>query len=131
MSGSSQEPNKQQLYGEFQRTERWRDRLSKKLAHKSLDIAADDEMVINQQHSGLGWKELGMLAAALLGGGWLTGLLRAPASSTSPATPPAATSPALGAGLPTQPQPSLEPIHGRIRFWVEDQPDSASTLETP
>ena len=104
-----QEPNKQALYGEFQRSRRWRDRLSKKLAHKALDIA-DDDMVINQHRSGFGWRELAVIGAALLGGGWLSGLLpgRAPPPAAEPA--PAA----------VQPAAELEPIEGRIRFWVED-----------
>ena len=45
------------MYGEFQRGQRWRDRLSKKVAHKALDIASDDDMNVNVRN-GWGWKEI-------------------------------------------------------------------------
>lgn len=55
--------DKDQLYGEFQRGQRWRDKLSRKVAHKALDIADDDEMNVNVRN-GMGWKEL--LAAGVV-----------------------------------------------------------------
>ena len=58
--------DKDHLYGEFQRTQRWRDKLSRKLAHKSLDIP-DDDMDIKVQ-KGLGWKELLVIGGLALGG---------------------------------------------------------------
>lgn len=64
-------PDKEYLYGRYQRTADWRDRLHRKLAHKSLDIGDDDEMQVtnaNQSSVGMGWKELAVVAAATLGG---------------------------------------------------------------
>ncbi len=49
------------LYKEYQRGQRWRDKLSRKLAHKSVDIP-DDEMNLNVRN-GWGWKELVVLGA--------------------------------------------------------------------
>ena len=63
--------DKDALYGKFQEAEDWRNSLHKKLAHKSLDIPIDDEMNINQTKSGMTWKELAIIAAAGLGGGYI------------------------------------------------------------
>ena len=63
--------DKESLYGRYLEAEDWRDKLHKKLAHKSLDIPLDDTMNINQTRSGITWKELAVLAATALGGGYL------------------------------------------------------------
>lgn len=73
---------RQALYGDAQRSFNWRDRLAEKrqswqnslyqrLTHKSLNIplADQEEMNINSSsRSGLGWKELLVIALALVGG---------------------------------------------------------------
>ena len=63
MSDQLEYPDKDQLYGKFQRKEDWKDKLHKKLSHKSLDIGLDDEMFVDNSRRGLGWKELAILAA--------------------------------------------------------------------
>ena len=87
-------PDKNYLYGEFQRGQRWRDRLAAKLAHKAVDIPEDEDVNLNVQNShGTGWKELVAIAGLLFCGGWLAkNAFKPPA--VPPAVPPAATSPA-------------------------------------
>lgn len=84
--------DKQHLYGEYTRTERWRDALSKRLAHKALDIP-DDEMQINVDKSkkGLGVKELLAMGVLVAGGAYGGSLLTKP--TTPPITPPVVTQP--------------------------------------
>jgi hypothetical protein len=64
-------PDKNRLYGVFERSAKWRDDLHRKATHKALDIA--DEMDFNQTltRTGMTWKELAVIAAMLLGGGAL------------------------------------------------------------
>lgn len=78
----SQPIDKQHLYGEYTRTERWRDALSKRLAHKALDIP-DDEMQINVDKSkkGLGAKELIAMGVLVAGGAYGGSLLTRPPAS--------------------------------------------------
>jgi len=64
-------PDKDSLYGEFQRGQRWRDRLAAKLAHKAVDIPEDEDVNLSVQHNGIGWRGLAVITAGLLGGGWL------------------------------------------------------------
>jgi hypothetical protein len=69
-------PDKQQLYGNYERSLKWQDDLHRKAAHKALDMA--DDMGFSQNlnaHSGMTWKELAVLAAALIGGGSLAAYL--------------------------------------------------------
>ena len=70
---TEQIPDKDYMYGKFQKTRDWKDKLHKKLAHKSLDIDENDDLnVDNSKHNyGLDWKSLAVLAAALLGGGYM------------------------------------------------------------
>jgi hypothetical protein len=63
--------DKQSLYGRYNESEDWRTKLHKKLAHKSLDIPLDDDMNINQTKTGMTWKELAIIAAAGIGGGYV------------------------------------------------------------
>ena len=63
--------DKESLYGRYNEAEDWRSKLHKKLAHKSLDIPLDDEMNINQTKTGMTWKELAIIAAAGIGGGYV------------------------------------------------------------
>ena len=81
-------PDKEYLYGEFQRRQRWRDRLAQKLAYKAVDIPEDEDVNVNVQN-GIGWKGMAVIAGALLGGGWLVA-----AALQSPTSPPAPMSPA-------------------------------------
>jgi hypothetical protein len=66
----------------------WQQKLDKKLAYKALDIPMDDDMQISTTN-GIGWKELAVVAGALLGGGWLYCNSQAPA----PIAPPAVVAP--------------------------------------
>ena len=68
---SSSGVNKEELYGEFLRGQRWRERLGRRAAHKALDIADDEEMNINVRQ-GLGVKEMIALAVLIVGSlfGW-------------------------------------------------------------
>lgn len=87
MSTGNELPDKNYLYGEFQRTQRWRDKLARKLAHKSLDIGDEDEMNVANVRTGIGWKELAVLAATGLGGLWL---YNEGQGKSDPSPPPAA-----------------------------------------
>jgi len=70
------------LYGVFQKSEDWRNRLHRKLAHKSLDIADTEDVNVDNSRIGMGWKELAVLGALGLGGFHLYG------KQTSPTPPP-------------------------------------------
>ena len=97
-------PDKQYLYGKFQEGQDWRSNLHKKLAHKSLDIGLDDEVNVDNSRTatGMGWKELAVIAAAGLGG---TGLFM----SLQP--------------QPSQPAPQVSPLPDSdyvVRFFDKD-----------
>jgi len=76
--------DKDHLYGEFQRGQQWRDKLSRKLAHKAVDIP-DDEMNLNVRN-GWGWKEL--LAAGGIAVATAYFATRQPEPPSSPAVAP-------------------------------------------
>jgi hypothetical protein len=58
------------LFQHFLKNAKWKDTLDKKLAYKSLDIAEENDMQISNTN-GMGWKEMAVIAGALLGGAWL------------------------------------------------------------
>ena len=92
----SQPLDKQHLYGEYTRTERWRDELSKKLAHKAVDIPEDDmNIAVDKSTKGMGAKELLAIGALVIGAGVGGSLLTKPAATPTPPpiTPPAVTQP--------------------------------------
>lgn len=68
MAESKDMPDKKYLYGNYQESDDWRQRLHRKLAHKSLDIGMDDDVNVDNSRVGLGWKELAVIAGMLLGG---------------------------------------------------------------
>ena len=72
---SNELPDKDFLYGKFQAWEDWRNRLHRKLAHKSLDIADGEDVNVDNSRTGLDWKGLAVIAAAVgasaLGGMYL------------------------------------------------------------
>jgi hypothetical protein len=75
------------LWDYWKKERQWQSDLYRKAAHKSLDIP-EDPMGINAPKttvSGMGWKELLVLAAAGLGGFYLYDR-----STGEPASPPAA-----------------------------------------
>ncbi len=78
------EIDKDFLYGKYQEAADWRSRLHKKLAHKSLDIPEDDDLHVQQNKTGITWRELAVLAAAGLGGGYLYTNKNETTSSASP-----------------------------------------------
>ena len=93
MMGSNQPPvDKELLYGKFQQTEDWQDKLNRKLAHKALDIRdADDMNVTNHTSNGMGWKELGAIGLMIFGGGFgLANLADLARPDPAPDPPPAA-----------------------------------------
>lgn len=75
-------PDKRYLYGVFERWNesrlKWQEDLSKRAAHKSLDIPLDEDVNINANRFGIGWKELLVAGAVGLGATWL---LRAPSQA--------------------------------------------------
>ena len=76
-SSNNDLPNKEHLYGDFLKGQRWRTKLARKAAHKSLDIA-DDDVEINTDNSRRGMHPLvGLGIAALAGGLPLAALLAA------------------------------------------------------
>ena len=95
--GSADAPsdvNKRGLWPLWHRNQEWRENLSKKLAHKALDIT-DDDMNITQTKVGIGTAgALGIAAAAGLPsmaavGGMAWALLRDKGEPTPPPTTPA------------------------------------------
>lgn len=68
MNKLNNEIDKDFLYGKYQATADWRDKLHRKLAHKSLDIAEDEDVYVNNSKTGLGWKELLVLGLMTLAG---------------------------------------------------------------
>lgn len=69
------EPNKNELYGRYQRHEDWRDGLHRRVAHKSLDIPELEDVHVNNSRTGLGWKELLAVGAIVAGVPWAASLL--------------------------------------------------------
>lgn len=60
-NGSDGELNKQNLYGEWLRGEKWKRRLQKATAHKAMDIAEEEPVEVNVN------KSTGISTAGLLG----------------------------------------------------------------
>ena len=53
------------MWGMWRKTADWQDKLHKRAAHKALNIPEEDVITsTNITHSGLGWKELAILALA-------------------------------------------------------------------
>lgn len=75
-------PDQPTIYENFQRSEdarqdnmssdrKWRSNLAKRLSHKAVDIAVEDDMGdinVTNNSSGMGWKELAVCAVLLIGG---------------------------------------------------------------
>uniref|UniRef100_A0A6M3KW04 Uncharacterized protein n=1 Tax=viral metagenome TaxID=1070528 RepID=A0A6M3KW04_9ZZZZ len=64
-------PDKDHLYGNYERSLKWQDDLHRRATHKALDMADDMAFEQHVTRTGMGWKELAVIAAALLGGGGL------------------------------------------------------------
>lgn len=101
-------PDKQHLYGRYQKSEDWRQQLQKKLTHKSLDIPEDDDVYVDNSNKGMGWKELAVISGTLLGAGALYAY-----SNSTPQTPPTAVAP------PAQPAGPVDSEY-QIRFFDKD-----------
>lgn len=80
-------PDKQHLYGRYQKSEDWRQQLQKKLTHKSLDIPVDDDVHVDNSRKGMTWKELAVISGTLLGMGSLYAYMNKPPQA--PTAPPA------------------------------------------
>lgn len=52
-------------YEEYNRAQRWRDDLSRRLAHKAVDIPLGDDMIVQQRY-GIGWKELTVITILVI-----------------------------------------------------------------
>ncbi len=72
----------------------WRDNLARKSAYKSLGVPPDDMNI----RTGIGWKELAVIAGALLGGGWLL----KNASTPPPPVPTTTTPPSVAAPVASE-----------------------------
>lgn len=105
-SESPPEVDKEEQYGEFMKQERWKNRLSRKLAHKAVDIADDDPMNNVGNKSGMGWKELAVIGAIVMGGLFV---LR-PSEQATPPVPATAPTPAV----------SVPDTEYEVRFFDED-----------
>jgi len=68
-SSNPSEIDKQALYGRAIASQEWQDRLCKKATHTALDIPEDVDIQANKY--GLGWKELLVLVIGMLGAGAL------------------------------------------------------------
>jgi hypothetical protein len=103
----SSEPDKDDRTKNMRQYDERRQKRADRLFHWSLDMppAEDDVDVRVSKNTGLGWKELMVIAAAGLGGYAMLTKHEVPAPIVSP--PPAAVAPA-------------EPLRGKIRFWTED-----------
>ena len=71
------------LFGRYQNSEDARSRLAMKAAHKALDIPNDDVQINTSTSSGLGWKEMAVVTAAIVGTAVGTALLTRPTGQTS------------------------------------------------
>lgn len=92
---SSSDPSKAQLYGVFQQAEDWRNRLHRKLAHKSLDIADEEMIAVDNSKKGMGIG--GVLGIAALAAGSAIGgsLLTRPTAPVPVPAEPAIVQPSL------------------------------------
>lgn len=89
--------DKRTLYGEWLRNSRWKDKLHERAAAKSLDLPEDDVIHAprtNTTTNGVGWKELAVIGALVLGAGGLGTYLTDRAAKPNQASPPPAASPA-------------------------------------
>jgi hypothetical protein len=88
-SDNSSKPLKEQIYGEWLRTSRWRDDLYRRAAHKSLDVPEEEMITVNR--SGITWREIAAVGALALGGGYLFHAT----TKDEPPPPPAIEQPAV------------------------------------
>jgi hypothetical protein len=86
-SDSTPDVDKNALWGWWRSNAAWREKLDRKMAHKALDIPEGDPVNIKQ---GIGWKELAVIGAMILGSGGLMAYLIKP---TAPVQPPVAMQP--------------------------------------
>lgn len=98
---SNGEIDQEYHYGEWLRSSRWRDRLAKKATHKALNIPEDDTDIRNttQHFNGLGWKELIVLGAMMLGGFYLLQAARQPVEAPPVVAPQPSQQPPAAQGL--------------------------------
>jgi len=90
------EIDKDQLYGRFQRQEDWRTKLHQRVTHKSLDMPETDDVHVDNSRSGLDWKGLAVIVGGLaIGAPWISSLILGSQQHGQPApNPPAQVSPA-------------------------------------
>lgn len=72
----SQDPeHKDHPYGRWAENEAWKQRLQRRGCHKALDIAEEMDFkqdIDNSRQTGMGWKELAVIGAMLLGAGGMS-----------------------------------------------------------
>ena len=90
---NSELPDKQYLYGRYMDAEDWRQKLHKKLTHKSLDIPEDDDVHVDNSKTGLGWKELAVLGATIVAASGIYIFSPSSKDTQTPVQPPAQQSP--------------------------------------
>ena len=104
-------PDKESLYGEYTRAQKWKDKLFRRGCHKALDIP-DDDMQINTHNQGITGRHIvalfGLAVAAAVG--W-----RALQPIPQPIPVPAQETPAENV-LPQPPKPQ----EFRVEFWADD-----------
>ena len=119
--------NKDALYGTYLKHEAWKNNLSKKIAHKSLDIPLDDEMNITSTKSGM--STAGVLGiAAMVGIPPLAILGYMLLNKETPQLPPLPIMPQIQQVVPQAPQvvPQTQtaPVKDRsfqIKFYDKDR----------
>ncbi len=73
-------------YDNFNQGQKWRQRLAEKATYKALDIPESDGIGVTVNRNvtrGIGWRELGVVGAIVLGGA----MLLKPGAEVSPTTP--------------------------------------------
>ncbi len=107
---SSEVPDKEALYGEYTRAQRWKDKLFRKGCHKALDIP-DDDMQINNHTQGITGRHIVALfgLAVVAGMGW-----RALQPIPQPIPGPVQV-------LPAASEQPLQPAQEyKVEFWADD-----------
>ncbi len=104
-------PDKEALYGEYTRAQRWKDKLFRKGCHKSLDIP-DDDMQINTHNQGITGRHIVALFGLAMGAalGWRALQPIPPMATPSNDT---TTSPSDGSHVNA-------PQEFKVEFWAED-----------
>ena len=104
-------PDKEALYGEYTRAQKWKDKLFRKGCHKALDIP-DDDMQIHTHNQGITGRHIvalfGLAMAAAMG--W---------RALQP-VPPATQRPVGSTTSPGDVSRSITSQEFKVEFWADD-----------